>query len=194
MKKVLFAILAVIAVVFFPLSSASAHNDQFASVPADGAVVSEVSEIQFTFGEAVATEFPPETVLSQNGGGGIELGAPAFDVTNTVMTVPIVSGALPDGLYTAATQIVSIDGHTASYQFTFTVSGSPVGQATPEPTPLPISEPTDEEAIAVTTTSAENNGPGIEFALASIAGLVIVGVGVLAVYAIRKQRNKPGNS
>ena len=113
-SAVLVAMLLSIAAVLGFSSVASAHSDEFLSVPANGAVVSEVSQLQFTFVEPVEQSFPPEVVLTASDGTGFELGAPTFDATGATMTVPIVQGALPNGSYTAVYRIVSIDGHPAS--------------------------------------------------------------------------------
>ncbi len=189
MRKLLLVILATAAVVFGFTSPAFAHSDAFSSIPAEGAVVSDVSELQFTFAEELEPTFTPATSLTAVTGETFELGAPTFDATNTVMTVPIVIGLLPDGDYKAATQIVSIDGHPASYELNFTVSGSSA-VANPVETPMPISEETNQDAIAVTTSAETSSGPGVEFALASLAALVIVGITALTIISLRRRRNQ----
>lgn len=189
MRKLLTLIAWVILVIFGFSSPAFAHSDAFSSFPEEGSVVADVTELQFTFAEELEPTFTPATSLTSSTGQSVELGPPTLDATNTVMIVPIVSGALPDGSYKAAVQIVSIDGHPASYELNFTVSGSSV-VSDPTQTPVPISVPTDEEAVAVTTSAENSAGPGIEFALASIAAMVIVGIGALTIISLRRRRNQ----
>lgn len=189
MRKFLLLLATTAAIVFGVTTPAFAHSDAFSSIPSEGAVVSDVSELQFTFAEELEPTFTPATSLTAATGETFELGAPTFDTTNTVMTVPIVVGLLPDGEYKAATQIVSIDGHPASYELNFTVSGSSA-VTDPVQTPVPISEETDQDAIAVTTSAETSSGPGVEFALASLAALVIVGISALTIISLRRRRNQ----
>lgn len=189
MRKFLTLIASVILVIFGFSSPAFAHSDAFSSFPEEGSVVADVTELQFTFAVGLETSVPPQAALTSSTGQSFELGAPVIDPLGTSVAIPIASGALPDGQYLAAIRIASEDGHGASYEVNFTVSGSSV-VSDPTQTPVPISEPTDEEAVAVTTSAENSAGPGIEFALASIAAMVIVGIGALTIISLRRRRNQ----
>lgn len=110
-------------------SPAFAHTDEFLSTPENGSTVSTVDVLSFTFSEALLVdpnqpEYAPEVALTNSEGVSVELGEPSFDVTGATMTVPIVSGALPDGEYVAAYRVTSIDSHPVTGSFSFTVAGS----------------------------------------------------------------------
>ena len=190
MKKFVTLMLALAPLVFVA-TPAHAHSEQFGSIPAAGSTVTDVTEIQFSYAEAVEQSFPPEVVLTQDTGLAVELGAPTFDATGAVMTVPIVTGALPDGNYTAVYRIVSIDGHPTSGEFSFSVAGSSApplaeGAALSEE---PITEVTTQaDAEPVTAVVYGNRNATIEVILGSLAAIAIVGAGVLVLVAVRKKR------
>lgn len=187
-RAVLAAMLLSVAAVLGFSSVANAHSDEFLSVPANGAVVSDVSELQFTFVEPVEQSFPPEVVLTASDGTGFELGAPTFDASGATMTVPIVQGALPNGSYTAVYRIVSIDGHPATGQIDFTVEGSAVEPA-PVETPMPIEEPVVTEDMLRTSSVHDPAVPQMQLFLgisAAVAGLLAL---VIVIIALRGRRN-----
>jgi methionine-rich copper-binding protein CopC len=190
MKKFITLMLALAALVFVA-APAQAHSEQFGSVPEAGSTVTDVTEIQFSYAEAVEQSFPPEVALTQDTGLAVELGAPTFDATGAVMTVPIVTGALPDGNYTAVYRIVSIDGHPTSGEFSFSVTGSSApplaeGAALSDE---PITEVTTQADVeAVTTKALVDPDPTIEVVLGSLAAIAIVGAGILVLVAVRKKR------
>lgn len=172
-------------------SVAHAHSDTFQSVPVNESVVSTpVVELQFTFVEAVQQEFAPEVSLVNADGAVAELGAPTFDVTGATMTVPIVAGALPNGIYTASYRIVSEDGHPASGSISFTVEGS-------DADPLPEAVPAEEEAVVteadeelmVTSSGAEGDNSQLQLALGLAAAGAVALVAVLVIVALRRRRN-----
>ena len=187
-SAVLVAMLLSIAAVLGFSSVASAHSDEFLSVPANGAVVSDVSQLQFTFVEPVEQSFPPEVVLTASDGTGFELGAPTFDATGTTMTVPIVQGALPNGSYTAVYRIVSIDGHPASGQVDFTVEGSVIEPA-PVETPMPVEEPVVTEDMLRTTSVQDPAAAQIQLVLGITAAASVVLALVIVFMAMRRRRN-----
>ena len=174
---------------------ASAHSDTFQSVPANDAVVSTpVVELQFTFVEAVQQEFAPEVSLVNSDGAVAELGAPTFDVTGATMTVPVVAGALPNGIYSASYRIVSQDGHPASGSITFTVEGSdadPLAEAVPAEEEAVVTE-ADEE-LMVTSSGAEGDNGQLQLALGLGAAGAVALVAVLVIVALRRRRNSSGN-
>lgn len=169
---------------------ATAHSDTFQSVPANDAVVNTpVTELQFTFVEAVQQDFSPEVVLMDAAGTSVELGVPRFDVTGATMTVEIVAGALPNGLYTSSYRIVSVDGHPASGEISFTVEGS-IDPAVIEPAPeaseaIVVLEA--EELIAYNAVSADNSQMQLALGLTSAAAVALVAA--LVIVAIRRKRN-----
>ena len=187
-SAVLVAMLLSIAAVLGFSSVASAHSDEFLSVPANGAVVSDVSQLQFTFVEPVEQSFPPEVVLTTSDGTGFELGAPTFDATGATMTVPIVQGALPNGSYTAVYRIVSIDGHPASGQVDFSVEGSVVEPA-PVETPMPVEEPVVTEDMLRTTSVQDPAAAQIQLVLGITAAASVVLALVIVFMAMRRRRN-----
>lgn len=174
---------------------ASAHSDSFQSVPANDSVVSTpVVEIQFTFVEAVQQEFAPEVILNNADGVAAELGTPVFDVTGATMTVPVVTGALPNGVYTASYRIVSEDGHPASGSITFTVEGSdadPLGEAVPVDEEQVVTE-ADEE-LMVTSSGAEADNSQLQLVLGLSAAGAVALAAVLVIVALRRRRNSSSN-
>lgn len=160
-----------------------AHSDKFDSVPAAGSTSSQVTQIQFTFSEPVQQNLNPEAVLANSDGISVELGAPTFSVTGQTMTLPILSGALPDGSYKAEYRIVSADGHPASGTLSFTVQGSsaPALVDAPASTDAPL-------VISPEPTSLANDDDGILGATLAIGGLVAVLGVLLVVWLIRRNR------
>ncbi len=192
-RKVSAALAALIVALFVTMGTAqvaSAHSDSFQSVPADDSTVTTpVVEIQFTFVEPVQQELNPEVVLVNQDGTPAQLGTPTFDVTGATMTVPIVTGALPNGDYTASYRIVSQDGHPASGELFFTVEGS-------DADPLTDSTATsDDSAIAtaepdqMVTSSGETSNSQLQLALGLGAAGAVALAAVLVIVALRRRRN-----
>ena len=192
-RQVSAALAALIAALFVTLGTAqvaSAHSDSFQSVPADDSTVTTpVVEIQFTFVEPVQQELNPEVVLVNQDGTPAQLGTPTFDVTGATMTVPIVTGALPNGDYTASYRIVSQDGHPASGELFFTVEGS-------DADPLTDSTATsDDSAIAtaepdqMVTSSGETSNSQLQLVLGLGAAGAVALAAVLVIVALRRRRN-----
>ena len=192
-RQVSAALAALIVALFVTMGTAqvaSAHSDSFQSVPADDSTVTTpVVEIQFTFVEPVQQELNPEVVLVNQDGTPAQLGTPTFDVTGATMTVPIVTGALPNGDYTASYRIVSQDGHPASGELFFTVEGS-------DADPLTDSTATsDDSAIAtaepdqMVTSSGETSNSQLQLALGLGAAGAVALAAVLVIVALRRRRN-----
>jgi methionine-rich copper-binding protein CopC len=177
------------------VSMASAHSDSFQSVPANESVVSTpVVELQFTFVEAVQQDFAPEVILNNAEGVPSQLGAPSFDVTGATMTVPIVAGALPNGVYTASYRIVSQDGHPASGSITFTVEGSdadPLGEVVPVEEE-PIVTEADEELMAYSSDGGADNTQ-LQLVLGLSAAGAVALAAVLVIVALSRRRNSSSN-
>ena len=197
------ALIAGLALAFTGATAANAHSDLVESTPAQGSTVSTVTELAFTFGEAVVPDY--STVILTDGAGiTAELGAPTYDTLATTMTVPIVSGALPNGDFVAGFRIVSIDGHPIAGEVAFTVAGSDapalVAPTSPDSatdaatdviaTETPIAADGSEVVIAIT---AREQSPNMLVIVGSIfAVLVALGlVTVVLLVAIRRNRAKP---
>ena len=194
-RKVFAAVVTVVVamvVSFGTAQVASAHSDSFQSVPADDSTVTTpVVELQFTFVEPVNTELsPPEVTLVNQDGTAAQLGTPTFDVTGATMTVPIVTGALPNGDYTATYRIVSEDGHPASGELFFTVEGSdadPLGEAVPVDGEAVVTEA--DEKLMTTTSGADAGNAQLQLALGLSAAGAVALAAVIVIVALRRRRN-----
>lgn len=197
-RRTIAVVVAAFLALFVTLGTAtmaSAHSDSFQSVPANDSVVSTpVVEIQFTFVEAVQQEFAPEVILNNADGVAAELGTPVFDVTGATMTVPVVTGALPNGVYTASYRIVSQDGHPASGSITFTVEGSdadPLGEAVPVDEEQVVTEADAE--LMVTSSGAEADNSQLQLVLGLSAAGAVALAAVIVIVALRRRRNSSSN-
>ncbi len=197
-RRTIAVVVAAFLALFVTLGTAtmaSAHSDSFQSVPANDSVVSTpVVEIQFTFVEAVQQEFAPEVILNNADGVAAELGTPVFDVTGATMTVPVVTGALPNGVYTASYRVVSEDGHPASGSITFTVEGSdadPLGEAVPVDEEQVVTEADAE--LMVTSSGAEADNSQLQLVLGLSAAGAVALAAVLVIVALRRRRNSSSN-
>lgn len=175
------AVTAVLAMLMTGLgaSAASAHSDTFSSIPAAGSTSATVSQIQFTFAEPVQKSMGPEMVLQNGQHITVPTGAPTFDVTGATMTVPITSGALPNGSYTATYRVVSIDGHVASGVLSFTVAGSSaaaIARDAGSPTPITVTIPQQQG----------NDVPLLSVILSSAAVILIVAAVIVVIARRRK--------
>ena len=180
-----------IFVTFGTASMASAHSDTFQSVPADdSSVTTPVTQVQFTFVEPVNAELsPPEVVMVNQDGVSVQLGAPTLDEVGATMTVQILTGALPNGDYTASYRFVSEDGHPTSGELFFTVQDSDapalVASASDASTDAAVATNTDE----MVTSSGSGNDTQLQLVLGlSAAGAVIL-AGVLVFISLRRRRN-----
>jgi methionine-rich copper-binding protein CopC len=180
------ALIATLVLALLGMSSTAAwaHSDDFDSVPVAGSTSSEVTEIQFTFSEPVQQSFNPEVILTNSEGIPVQLGDPTFSVTGRTMTLPIETGALPNGNYKADYRIVSEDGHPASGTLLFTVEGSsaPALVAASASTDAPL-------VISPEPTSLATDDDGTLGAMLAIGGLVAVLGVLLVVWLIRRNRS-----
>ena len=193
-RKVSAALAALVVALFVTVGSAqvaSAHSDSFQSVPADDSTVTTpVVELQFTFVEPVQQQLNPEVVLVNQDGTAAQLGTPTFDVTGATMTVPIVTGALPNGDYTATYRIVSEDGHPASGELFFTVEGSdadPLGEAVPVDGEAVVTEA--DEKLMTTSSGADAGNAQLQLALGLSAAGAVALAAVIVIVALRRRRN-----
>ena len=207
MRKILVTLAALIsgvALAFGGATAATAHSELEESTPTPGSTVSVVTELVFLFGEAVVPDYST-VVLTDGAGVTAELGAPTYDTLATTMTVPIATGALPNGDYVAGFRIVSIDGHPIAGEVDFAVAGSDApalvvptpsdtatDAATDEATPTEEPVATDGNKVVIAIT-AQEEGPN---ALV-VAGTIFAALGALALVtivllvAIRRNRAKP---
>ena len=193
-RKVSAALAALVVALFVTVGTAqvaSAHSDSFQSVPADDSTVTTpVVELQFTFVEPVQQELNPEVVLVNQDGTAAQLGTPTFDVTGATMTVPIVTGALPNGDYTATYRIVSEDGHPASGELFFTVEGSdadPLGEAVPVDGEAVVTEA--DEKLMTSSSGADAGNAQLQLALGLSAAGAVALAAVIVIVALRRRRN-----
>ena len=170
---------------------ASAHSDSFQSVPAnDSTVTTPVTEIQFTFVEPVNAELaPPEVVLVNQDGVAAQLGAPILDETGATMTVQILSGALPNGDYTASYRIVSQDGHPASGELFFAVEGSDAPALVAADADADTDAIAEADSDAMVTSSGSGNDTQLQLVLGLSAAGAVVLAGVLVLVSLRRRRN-----
>ena len=122
-------------------------------------------------------------------GVSVQLGAPTLDETGATMTAQILSGALPNGDYTASYRIVSEDGHPASGELFFAVEGSDA------PALVAADGDADTDAIAeadsdlMVTSNGSDNDTQLQLVLGlSAAGAVILAA-VLVMVSLRRRRN-----
>ncbi|MBK5237507.1 MAG: copper resistance protein CopC [Actinomycetales bacterium] len=197
MRKLLVTIAALVAglaLTFTGAAAATAHSELEGSVPAQGLTVSTVTELVLTFSEAIVPDYST-VVLADSAGIPVELGAPTYDSTGTAMTIPIVSGALPNGDYIAGFRIVSVDGHPIAGEVDFTVTGSDA-PALVAPAPSDAATASDgpmaTDGSATLLVTSQNDGPNVLVIIGSIfAALVALGlVTVVLLVAIRRNRAK----
>lgn len=180
MRKLLVTLAALVAGLALTLTgaaAATAHSELEGSVPAQGSTVSTVTELVLTFSEAIVPDYST-VVLADSAGIPVKLGAPTYDSTGTAMTIPTVSGALPNGDYIAGFRIVSVDGHPIAGEVDFSVAGSDA-PALVAPAPSDAATATEEPNVLVIIGSI-------------FAALVALGlVTVVLLVAIRRNRAKP---
>ena len=188
------ALIAGFALAFGGASAATAHSELEESNPVQGSTVSAVTELVLTFGEAIVPAYST-VVLTDSSGTSAPLGTPTFDTRATVMTIPVTSGALPNGSYVAGYRIVSVDGHPIAGEVDFTVAGSdapalvtPTSAAT-----LPTEVPLVTDGNAVLLTEPKADGPNLVVIVGTVfAALVALGlVTVVLLVAIRRNRATP---
>ncbi|MEU5784656.1 copper resistance CopC family protein [Micromonospora lupini] len=164
------ALLAVVVALLIPASPAWAHNRLRSAAPVQESTVSRApTEIVLEFDERLD---PPFTtiVLTDATRRKIPTGDPVVDGAKGSVQV---TEALPNGSYTVAYRVVSIDGHPVQGSYPFTV-------ADPASTAAPIVS-TATEAPSAAASAKDDGGPGagVLVAGAALAILVVVGAGLL---------------
>jgi methionine-rich copper-binding protein CopC len=203
MRKIVTAfvgLLAGLALAFGAAMTATAHSELEGSTPAAGSTSASVTELVFTFGEEVVPEYST-VILTSTSGIAVDLADATYDATATVMTLPIVSGALPDGGYIAGFRIVSIDGHPISGEVDFTVAGSDAPALLPAvpsetETIAPTQEPMATDGSEALLVASQEESPSILVIVGSIAGAIVaLGlVTVILLVAIRRSRAKAADT
>ena len=195
MRKILVSLAALIAgftLAFTIAAPASAHSELLESTPVHGSTASVVTELVFTFGEAVVPDYST-VVLTDSTGITPTLGAPTYDTPATTMTVPIVSGMLPNGSYVAGFRIVSVDGHPIAGEVEFTVAGSNApALIAPTTDANAAEEPLATDSSVSLLVTYQNDGPNLLVIIGTIfAALMALGlVTVVVLVAIRRNRAK----
>ena len=174
LMKTTLTLLAILSLAFVA-TPATAHSELEASTPAQGATVSHLEQFTLTFGEAIVPEYSKYT-LTDSMGMTVELGTPTYDVTKTVVTVP-VTGDLMAAKYSIGYAILSVDGHPISGKVSFTSTA--VG---PTPTPTPTPSPSPQPSPSGDSTLLANIGYA---AAGLIGGAIIV---VIITLVVRRRR------
>ena len=121
------AVLAVLVAVLIPASPAWAHNSLKTATPArDATVPSAPTEVTLEFMQRLDPAFTT-IVLTDAAKRKLPTGEPV--VTGAKSTVQ-VTDTLPNGTYTVAYRVVSVDGHPVQGSYPFTVA-DPTSSAAP---------------------------------------------------------------
>ncbi|HEX6469146.1 MAG TPA: copper resistance CopC family protein [Streptosporangiaceae bacterium] len=124
------ALLSVVTAVLIGVVAAgpaSAHTSLKSASPADGATVRPPDRIVLTYDDPVRFT---QVLVTDGTGRQYQSGSPV-NVDNTV--TESLASALPNGRYTVAWRVVSLDGHPVEGTYQFTVAGSTA--ATPSAAP-----------------------------------------------------------
>ncbi|MEV4721024.1 copper resistance CopC family protein [Micromonospora noduli] len=172
------AVLAVLVAVLIPGSPAWAHNSLRTATPArDATVPSTPTEVTLEFMQRLDPAFTT-IVLTDAVKRKLPTGEPV--VTGAKSTVQ-VTDALPNGTYTVAYRVVSVDGHPVQGSYPFTVA-DPTSSAAPVAN-VSASAPPPSAAAA-----KSGGGPsgGVLVAAVALALLVLVTAGLLWRRAARR--------
>ncbi|CCH19679.1 copper resistance CopC family protein [Micromonospora lupini] len=163
------ALLAVVVALLIPASPAWAHNRLRSAAPVQESTVSRApTEIVLEFDERLDPPFTT-VVLTDAAKRKIPTDDPVVDGAKGSVQV---TGALPNGSYTVAYRVVSIDGHPVQGSYPFTV-------ADPASSAAPIVSTTTEAPSAAASAKSGGPGAGVLVAGAALAILVVVGAGLL---------------
>nr|WP_240940212.1 copper resistance CopC family protein [Planosporangium flavigriseum] len=180
------ALAAAVATVALSLvaTPAWAHNALRSSSPADGEqLAAPPRQVVLEFRERLDPKF---TVVAITGPGGPVTGEPVgVDGVRAVQPLP---ATLPDGRYTVAYRVVSVDGHPVQGQLSFTVAAP---AAAPSPTPVSPIAATAQAPVAVGAAGKAAGGTsgGSSTAAWSAAGLAAVALAAGAGWwAVRRAR------
>ncbi|MBG6105466.1 copper resistance CopC family protein [Micromonospora vinacea] len=165
------AVLAVLVAVLIPASPAWAHNSLKTAVPAqDATLPSAPTAVTLEFMQRLDPAFTT-IVLTDAAKRKLPTGAPV--VTGAKSTVQ-VTDTLPNGTYTVAYRVVSVDGHPVQGSYPFTVA-DPTSSAAPVAN-VSASGPPPSAAAA---KSGGGPSAGVLVAGAALALLVLATAGLL---------------
>ncbi|MEW2147259.1 copper resistance CopC family protein [Micromonospora vinacea] len=174
------AVLAVLVAVLIPASPAWAHNSLKTATPARDATLSSAPhEVTLEFMQRLDPAFTT-IVLTDAAKRKLPTGEPV--VTGAKSTVQ-VTDALPNGTYTVAYRVVSVDGHPVQGSYPFTVA-DPTSSAAPVAT-VGASAPAPSAAAAV-VESGGGPSAGVLVAGAALAVLVLATAGLVWRRAARR--------
>ncbi|MEU1748321.1 copper resistance CopC family protein [Micromonospora arida] len=172
------AVLAVLVAVLIPASPAWAHNSLRTATPArDATVPSAPTEVTLEFMQRLDPAFTT-IVLTDAAKRKLPTGEPV--VTGAKSTVQ-VTDTLPNGTYTVAYRVVSVDGHPVQGSYPFTV-------ADPSSTVAPVVAVSASAPAPSAAAAKSGGGPsiGVLVAAAVLALLVLVTAGLLWRRAARR--------
>ncbi|WP_433352779.1 copper resistance CopC family protein [Micromonospora saelicesensis] len=172
------AVLAVLVAVLIPGSLAWAHNSLKTATPARDATVSSApTEVTLEFMQRLDPAFTT-IVLTDAAKRKLPTGEPV--VTGAKSTVQVV-GTLPNGTYTVAYRVVSVDGHPVQGSYPFTV-------ADPASSAAPVANVGASAPAPSAAAGKSGGGPsaGVLVAAAVLALLVLVTAGLLWRRAARR--------
>ncbi|MGC4796396.1 copper resistance CopC family protein [Micromonospora saelicesensis] len=173
------AVLAVLVAVLIPGSPAWAHNSLRTATPArDATVPSAPTEVTLEFMQRLDPAFTT-IVLTDAAKRKLPTGEPV--VTGAKSTVQ-VTGTLPNGTYTVAYRVVSVDGHPVQGSYPFTVA-DPTSSAAPVAN---VSASAPAPSAAAAAKSGGGPSAGVLVAAAVLALLVLVTAGLLWRRAARR--------
>ncbi|KAB1929014.1 copper resistance protein CopC [Micromonospora noduli] len=172
------AVLAVLVAVLIPGSPAWAHNSLRTATPArDATVPSAPTEVTLEFMQRLDPAFAT-IVLTDAAKRKLPTGEPV--VTGAKSTVQ-VTDALPNGTYTVAYRVVSVDGHPVQGSYPFTV-------ADPTSSAAPVANVSASAPAPSAAAAKSGGGPsgGVLVAAVALALLVLVSAGLLWRRAARR--------
>lgn len=122
MQTILKSLLAAALALLFVASAAYAHAFLEHAVPGVGATVrGSPSELELVFTEKIVQGFS-SVIVSSAGGEKIAAGKPTLDPANPSALRVRLARALKPGAYVVAWHVVSVDTHTTSGTYKFTVA------------------------------------------------------------------------
>ncbi|MGW5557693.1 copper resistance CopC family protein [Micromonospora sp. NPDC003944] len=175
------AMLAVLMAVLIPTGPAWAHNSLRAATPArDATLPSAPTEVTLEFMQRLDPAFTT-IVLTDAAKRKLPTGDPV--VTGAKSTVQ-VTDTLPNGTYTVAYRVVSVDGHPVQGSYPFTVA-DPTSTAAPV-----VAVSASASAPPAAAAASGGGGPSLGVLVAGVALtlLVLVTAGLLWRRAIRDPR------
>ncbi|MEU1588388.1 copper resistance CopC family protein [Micromonospora sp. NPDC005710] len=172
------AVFAVLVAVLIPAGPAWAHNSLKTATPArDATVPSAPKEVTLEFMQRLDPAFTT-IVLTDAAKRKIPTGEPV--VAGAKSTVQ-VTGALPNGTYTVAYRVVSVDGHPVQGSYPFTVA-DPTSSAAP----VAVVSATAPTPSAAAVESGGVPSAGVLVAGAALAVLVLATAALLWRRATRR--------